>query len=145
MTGAVVWMMNHSGESFNKNIFWAPTLCRALFLAAENIGMQAEVQVLALQDFSFRWDERVHGWNWKTVWDYFCDPSREMEGVNSNGSDEKGREGMVRLQSLAREFKGGRDDRIWWLMECEDSGKSSCSDLFSGIRYSIGCQIPVNS
>lgn len=45
--------------------------------------------------------------------DNFCDPSREMEGVNSNGSDEKGREGMVRLQSLERKFKGGRDDRIW--------------------------------
>lgn len=88
-------------------------MCRALFLGAENIGMQADVQVLALQEFSFRWMSESMGGTGKQSGDYFCDPSREMEGVNSNGNDEKGSEGMVRLQSLEREFKGGRDDRIW--------------------------------
>lgn len=55
--------------------------------------------------------------------DYGYDPAREIEGAISTGGDEKGGEGVVRLHLPEGEFKEGRDDRIWWLMECEDSGK----------------------
>ena len=53
----------------------------------------------------------------------------------------KGREGMTGLLPPGREFKGERNDRMWSWMECEDCGKSSYNDLFSGFRYSIGCQM----
>lgn len=37
-------------------------------LGAESRGMKADVQILAPEELSFRWDEPVHGWNWNTVW-----------------------------------------------------------------------------
>lgn len=112
-----------------------------IVLGAENTGVKANVQVLAPEEFSFRWDGTVREWSWRTVWGLLLCSNKGDRKYQLSWWWWERKEGMVRVQPPEREFTGGINDRIWWSVECKDSGKIQ-NDLFSGFRYLIGCQMP---